>query len=223
MTEPFRVETIHLDLPALAGAFSRRLREAGLPVTAERAARFAHALDLVRPVSRRRLYWTARAALVSDPAQVKAFDRVFFEVFGLANRRPSRTPDHVEPARERSYEGPDTEQPGSPGPRASTRATRAPGSSDETYDEVPVPTAASDEEVLREKRFDALDPAELARLYRLMSRLEIATPRRRTRRAKRQRRGEHIDMRRTLRGSLRTAATRSGSPGGGGRSSAAGW
>ena len=51
-----KVETIHLDLPALAGAFSRRLRDAGLPVTAERAAAFAHALALTGPVSRRRLY-----------------------------------------------------------------------------------------------------------------------------------------------------------------------
>ena len=57
MTEPpFRVRTAHLDLPALAGAFSRRLRDAGVPITAERAARFAQALSLVEPVSRRRLY-----------------------------------------------------------------------------------------------------------------------------------------------------------------------
>ena len=37
-----------------------------------------------------------------------------------------------------------------------------------------------------------------------MTRLRIATPTRRTRRAERDRRGEHIDLRRTLRGSLRT-------------------
>ena len=37
-----------------------------------------------------------------------------------------------------------------------------------------------------------------------MTRLELATPPRRTRRAERGRRGEHIDLRRTLRGSLRT-------------------
>jgi uncharacterized protein with von Willebrand factor type A (vWA) domain len=68
-----------------------------------------------------------------------------------------------------------------------------------------VPVAASDEERLRSKRFDAVEPDELARLYRLMTRLRIATPARRTRRAERDRRGERIDMRRTLRGSLRTA------------------
>ena len=67
MTDPaFTVRTIHLDLPALAGAFSRRLREAGVPITAERGANFAHALALVKPITRRRLYWAARAVLVSD-------------------------------------------------------------------------------------------------------------------------------------------------------------
>jgi uncharacterized protein with von Willebrand factor type A (vWA) domain len=68
-----------------------------------------------------------------------------------------------------------------------------------------VPVAASDEERLRGKRFDALEADELARVYRLMARLQVATPTRRTRRAERDRRGEHMDMRRTLRGSLRTA------------------
>ena len=72
----FGVETIHLDLPALAGAFGRRLHDAGVPTTPTRAADLARALVLVRPVSRRRLYWTARAVLVSDQAQVRAFDRV---------------------------------------------------------------------------------------------------------------------------------------------------
>ena len=68
-----------------AGA-RRRLRPAAArgrrAGDAERSARFAQALALVRPISRRRLYWTARAALVSDPAQVTAFDAVFAAVFG---------------------------------------------------------------------------------------------------------------------------------------------
>src|SRR6185369_12335252 len=78
----FGVETIQLDLPPLAGALSVRLHEAGVPVTAARSADLARALALVRPVSRRRLYWTARAVLVSDPAQVAVFDSVFRSVFG---------------------------------------------------------------------------------------------------------------------------------------------
>jgi uncharacterized protein with von Willebrand factor type A (vWA) domain len=67
-----------------------------------------------------------------------------------------------------------------------------------------VPTVASDDEVIRGKRFDALEPEELARLYELMAELDLATPRRRTRRAQAAPHGETIDMRRTLRASLRT-------------------
>ena len=63
---------------------------------------------------------------------------------------------------------------------------------------------ASDEERLAGKSFDALEPHELAQLYRLMSRLRLATPLRRTRRCERGRHGRRIDMRRTLRASLRT-------------------
>ncbi|HET6549905.1 MAG TPA: hypothetical protein VFG79_15690, partial [Solirubrobacter sp.] len=73
---------IELDLPPLVAGFGRRLHEAGVPVTPERAARFAQALGVVNPVARTRLYWTARATLLSDVAQVKAFDAVFADVFG---------------------------------------------------------------------------------------------------------------------------------------------
>ena len=206
-TQPFRVRTLGLDLPAVTGAFSRRLHDAGLPVTAERAAWFAEALAVVEPISRRRLYWTARAAFVSDRMQVPAFDVVFASVFGAApvedpiDPVPALPETEPAPANEqrRSADGADSPPSGATRSDASTR-----GSAEVTHDE-PVPVLASDEEVLRFKRFDALEPGELARLYRLMTRLRVATPARRTRRAERDRRGERIDMRRTLRGSLRTA------------------
>ena len=205
---PFTVRTLHLDLPALAGAFGRRLHDAGVPVTAERAARFANALALVKPESRRRLYWTARAVFVTDASHVKAFNVVFGQVFGATLEDGVRiSPDPIsEPETVRSAESEEpSEGDASEGVAAGgLSVTSASGRGDESHD-VPVPVAASDEEVLREKRFDALAPDELARLYHLMSRLEIATPRRRTRRAQRDRRGERLDMRRTLRGSMRTA------------------
>ena len=78
----FGVETVVLDLPAVTAAFGRRLRDAGVPVTPERPAAFARALDLVHPLTRRRLYWTARGVFVSDQAHVAAFDAVFRAVFG---------------------------------------------------------------------------------------------------------------------------------------------
>ena len=63
---------------------------------------------------------------------------------------------------------------------------------------------ASDDERLMTKRFDALEPGELAQLYRLMAQLELATPLRRTRRHERGRHGRDVDLRRSLRASLRT-------------------
>jgi uncharacterized protein with von Willebrand factor type A (vWA) domain len=206
MTGPaFSVRTIHLDLPALAGSFSRRLRDAGVPITAERAARFAQALALVNPISRRRLYWTARAVLVSDSAQVPAFDAVFASVFGTREPAPELEADDMDtaPATEPSAA---SQSRGEADVAGGALSAGPPGSGeDQELRDAAVPMAASDEELLRSKRFDALAPGELAQLYELMARLEVATPRRRTRRSKRDRRGERMDMRRTLRGSMRTA------------------
>jgi uncharacterized protein with von Willebrand factor type A (vWA) domain len=201
----FGVETIELDLPSLAGAVSRRLHERGLPVTPARSADFARALTLVRPVSRRRLYWTARAVFVSDPAQGAAFDAVFFSVFGsrtvlereeLEERRTAAS----QPEERRTADA-NARQAESRRLRASSRS----GEEGEDAADVEVPVAlASDEERLRERSFDTLEPQELAQLYRLMSRLKLAAPPRRRRRYEKGRRGEHVDLRRTLRASLRT-------------------
>ena len=208
-TRAFGVETIELDLPPLVGAFGRRLHESGVAVTPARSADFARALTLVRPASRRRLYWTARAVFVSDPSQAKAFDAVFFAVFGNQADDESFDPDTAQTAatppdeRPRSQHATSSRSEKDPQGLAST----APSDGDEDRDaaEVQVPLAmASDEEVLRSKSFDALEPFELAELYRLMSRLKLATPLRLTRRHERGSRGERVDLRRTLRRSLRT-------------------
>ena len=189
MTESFGVETIQLDLPALVGALSRRLHDAGLPVPPARAADVARALTLVRPVSRGTLYWTIRSVVVTEDTQVKVFDAVFAEVFGGASD------DEPEVELEDVTTVPDWQNDEAPGSTS--------GDDDESEQEIPL-TIASADEVLRTKRFDALAPDELAELYRLMTALELATPLRRTRRYEKRRRGERIDLRRTLRGSLRT-------------------
>jgi hypothetical protein len=162
---------------------------------------------VVEPVARRRLYWTARGVFVTGHDQVRAFDAVFREVFDSV-RAPEGAPE--------ASTDPDApaELPPSGEPRRSSEgagvapapgAAPSPRSGDEAAHDTPVPVLASADEILRAKRFDALEPGELASLYRLMTRIRVATPERRTRRAERHRRGERIDLRRTLRGSLRTA------------------
>jgi uncharacterized protein len=203
MAEAFGVETIELDLPPLVGALSRRLHDVGVPMTPARSAELARALTLVRPVARRRLYWTARAVLVTDPAQVPAFDAVFFAVFGGTLRETFEPPEEMRSAATPPDGRPASSRTASLGDSASV-ASSSPGA-DEGDAEVEAPLAtASDEEVLRGKSFDALEPHELVELYRLMSRLDLATPLRQTRRYERGRHGARVDLRRTLRASLRT-------------------
>jgi len=208
-----RLETIELDLAALSGAFSARLHEAGVPASAESAARFARALDLVRPISRRRLYWTARAVFVAEPAHARAFDRVFAAVFGSgaeADDRHSLTESESasslpEPDRRQRSERDGSVQ--SSRQSAALSVAAAPQSAErerEPGEDVEVPMLASDEELLREKRFDALEPAELIELYKLMAKLRVATPVKRSRRVRSDRHGERVDVRRTLRRSMRT-------------------
>ena len=209
-----RVQTVELDLPALSAAFAARLREAGLPVGPDRAARFADAVAIARPIARTRLYWVARAVLVSDRTQVAAFDRVFFAVFGS---RVGETDPKGEGGTETAPGEPallDTrvvphpeDQPPSPQPSDPMSTIDHPlrdRDAEPPEQDLPLGMLASDEEVTREKRFDALSAEELVALRGLMEQLSLATPRRLSRRVERRRRGNRVDLRRTLRASMRT-------------------
>jgi uncharacterized protein with von Willebrand factor type A (vWA) domain len=210
----FRIEDLHLDLPAVVGAFSQRLHDAGMPVTPSQTQQYANSLVLTKPVSRRRLYWTTRAVFVTGFIQLPTFDRVFREVFGTSAKEDGADDPEVElepaPPKDES-EDPDSAQedeedlPDSGQSGSDMQNTSGEGDDEEDSEEQEIPIlSASEEEELSEKHFSALSPRELAALYRLMVRLDLATPLRRTRRRKRGRHGEHMDMRRTLRNSLRT-------------------
>lgn len=203
-------------MPALATALGQRLRAAGLPVTPDRSAGFAKAIVLVAPRTRNELYWTARATFISSEAQIQVFNRVFAAVFDSAleqdehrgdpNLPPqgSSQPSERAPSpRAREVEGEHGADPAG----AMSASSSAPGDDqdDEDAREVEVPLAmASEEERLRERSFAVLSPEELLQLRLLMERLQLSTPRRRSRRARRSRHGERLDLRRTLRTSLRT-------------------
>ena len=201
----FGVETIELDLPPLAGALSRRLHDAGVPVTPARAADFARALALVRPISRRRLYWTARAVLVSDPARCRRSTRCSSRSSAIATRDEPSTPTTRAPPPRRRTTAPAAEHETAVGDGAARIVAARRATATRT---APRSRCRWRWRATRSgspaKSFDALEPHELAQLYQLMSRLQLATPLRRTRRYEKGRHGQHIDMRRTLRASLRT-------------------
>jgi uncharacterized protein with von Willebrand factor type A (vWA) domain len=192
----------------LAAPFGRRLRAAGLPVTPERSARFARALLVVPPATRDALYWTARAVFVSGRDQAEPFDRVFAAVFdGRADPADSRGDPGAPPPADARYDG--APAPGAPSagerPGAGGRPVPTAGASDADgpLREAPVAFASADER-LADKPFAALEPQELAAIRRLMERLAFAPPTRISRRARRDRHGERIDVRRTLRAGRRT-------------------
>jgi len=217
----FKVVDFEVELPVLAAAFSQRLHAAGVPVTPGMSEQFARALRLTKPVSRRRLYCVARAVFVTGFQQVATFNRVFAEVFGKGAKRnpdleveleeaPPKDSLDSEPPEENEDNEDEKEPQEQEGGQDAAQMNAGEGDDEEEEEdedarEVLVPIQeASDDEVLKEKNFSALDAAELAALYKLMVRLQLATPIRRTRRKKRGRRGEHLDMRRTLRKSLHT-------------------
>jgi uncharacterized protein with von Willebrand factor type A (vWA) domain len=209
----FGIEDLTLDLPAVVGAFSQRLHDAGMPVTPSQTQQYARSLVLTKPVSRRRLYWTTRAVFVTGFIQLPTFDRVFREVFGSsAKSEIDEDPEvELEPAPPKDDneteedELDDEDLPDSGQGGTDMTPGEGDGDDDEESDEVEIPIlSASEEEELSEKHFSALASHELAALYRLMVRLDLATPVRKTRRRQRGRHGEHMDMRRTLRNSLKT-------------------
>jgi uncharacterized protein with von Willebrand factor type A (vWA) domain len=195
--------------PALAAvALGRSLRAAGLPVTPERSATFAAAASLLDARDRDSLYWAARLGFVTAREQVAAFDAVFAAVIdGVADPAGASRGDPLAPAPVAARSAP-PESPGRDSPRpshGSSRPDASPADAAATDRPLLAGARASDLERLAEVRLDELDEDELALLAGLLGRLVVATPPRRARRTRTSRRGDHLDVRATLRRSRRTA------------------
>src|SRR5215212_11449372 len=150
----------------------------------ERSARFARAIQLGADP-----YWTARVVFCSSREEIAALERAAAADPASASRGPSASAsarDEGSGAASESLLA------------AAAERARSHGSGEGLV------AAASSAERLAEKRFEALTPDELAALRALTRRLSLAPPERRTRRARRGRRGERLDVRATLRRSLRT-------------------
>ena len=171
-------------LPALAG-FGRELRAAGLPVGTGQVLSFCQGLAHLDPTDLRDIYWSGRACLVSRHDDLAAYDDAFAHYF-LADAGPRPVvPTDVSQAADPNRVRPDALAP-------ATGNVRKP-------DAESVGQAASEVELLRRKDFADCDSDELAAIGRLMAGLVIATPKRKTRRTERARKGVRPDLRRALR------------------------
>jgi uncharacterized protein len=197
------------DLAEMAAQFGAALRHAGLPVGPGRSQRFAAAVALVRPGTRRELFDCALATLVSSKEQADTLLAVFTEVFGRPDSSGSAPGLPVAPPG----------APGQPPPaqiadaataarvHAETIASMQDSPEQEQTEsdrEIEQPYLGSSVERLAGADFAELSPAELAELTAAMRQITLAVPNRRSRRRKRRPGGRRTDMRSTLRQARRT-------------------
>ncbi len=177
-------------LPALVG-FGHALRREGLAVGTGQLVAYCRAVAALDPANAEDVYWAGRTCLVSRHDDQVAYDRAFRRYFQSGGRgiEMKATGD----LRRFSVTLPaDEHRPTLPGPPPK------PGTS-------PRGSLASSAESLRTKRFADCTPEELAELQRLLDRLRLVTPRRRSRRTAPAIRGDAADLRRSIRRSLRSS------------------
>ena len=170
--------------------FARELRAAGLTVGSGDVLSYFAAMTPLDPTDLVDLYWAGRATLVSrhedDPVYDQVFRKYFLDEDGPGRGELMLAPESVAEA-EAALVMPGTE----PGP-------------EEEQERPVLGWMASDVYALKHRSFTACTPDELAALRRIMTRMRLTPPRRRTRRTRPAvGRGTEPDLRATIRESMR--------------------
>ncbi|MGA0237663.1 MAG: vWA domain-containing protein [Acidimicrobiales bacterium] len=170
--------------------FGHALRDHGLPVGSDDVLTFCAAVAELSPGDPNDVYWSGRTTLVHRRDHLPVYDEVFRTYFL-----------HVPPPNA------DSPQEERPVPQGSTGTLDVPDSEpgDEPGDEQPLILGlqASSVDIQREKRFATCSPEELAHLRRIMARIRLEPPTRRTRRRTPDPGGPVIDIRRMARDAMR--------------------
>ena len=185
-------------------SFGRQLRDRGLPVGTGRILTFCRTAAALGVSGRQDLYWAGRASLIASRDHIDAFDAAFDDWYRSISADPQ---DPVIEAieldlpslgdlEELSIEA----ESGAPSGLDAIGEGEDPGAAGETTLRV----VASASETLRSKPFANLTDEERARVSKVISHLTFAVPTHRTRRTRPSAKGAFFDLRRTLRGSLRT-------------------
>ncbi|HXB47082.1 MAG TPA: VWA domain-containing protein [Streptosporangiaceae bacterium] len=175
-------------VPVLVG-FARALRMAGITVGTGDMLTYFSAMSPLDPSDLVDLYWAGRTTLVSRRDDIGVYDEVFRRYF-LGQGVPPATLPALRASSAAEVDAamvmPGTE----PGP--------------EKDEEQPVlGWMASDVDALKHRSFARCTPAEIAALRRIMARIRLTPPRRRTRRARAALQGRAPDLRKTIRTAMR--------------------
>ncbi len=210
MPEAAGLAPAQADLAALVAAFGERLRDAGVPVTPERMARFAEAVLIASPRTTPEAYWLGRVTLLTGHFQIPVYDRVFDEYFrgyvDLVEDTRTSAPSPASPldAGERAPRDTGTQQSGGSHSPITSATPGLDARGESAAEEMSMLAATSMSERLAERDFSECSVEELALLRRLVEELPLVPPQRRGRRLRRHARGTRLDVRSTLRKAYRT-------------------
>lgn len=183
--------------------FARLLRAAGLRIGPDRVLDSVRALEIAGaeqfPLRREDWYWTMSAVLLSRQEQRPIFDQAF-NIFWRDPKLAERMMQLLLPQAQGRAPKPEAQQ--------SQRLTDAlfdqkRNEGREERIELEARLTFSSREVLQRMDFDSMSAAELAQAKQMISRLRLPLPLVRTRRKRISANGKSIDLRATLRESLR--------------------
>lgn len=169
--------------------FTAELRRAGLTIGSGDVLTYCAAAAAVDPTDLVDLYWAGRCSLVTRREQVPAYHRTFCSYFlGEPDASPGAAAFSARVRAEAvgTLQVPETE----------------PGEEREQQ-EAELGYAAARASTVKAKSFAACTPEELAALRRILQTMQLAPPRRRTRRTVASHNGRTPDLRRTVRESMR--------------------
>jgi hypothetical protein len=190
-------------LPENVMHFARLLRAAGMRIGPDRVIDCVRALELAGanefPLRRDDWYWTMSAALISRQEQRPVFDQAF-RIFWRDPKLAERMMQLMLPQAHGRTPKPEQQQ--------SQRLSDALFSQQQEQQEsekleLEARLTFSSREILSRMDFDTMSAAELVEAKRMLSQLRLPLPLIRTRRFKQSSSGKKIDLRKTLRESLR--------------------
>jgi uncharacterized protein len=178
--------------------FARALRKAGLPVGPGAAIDALAALQLIEIGKRADVFTTLEAIFVKRHDHALIF-RQAFDLFFRAEEDWKQMLDSVPLPDDAKRKPP-------PASRRVQEAMAQPsrGEEREAPQEHEIKLSVSDREILQKKDFAQMSAAEIAEVTRAIAAMRLPQAELRTRRTRPDRQGSRLDLRRTLRASLRT-------------------
>src|SRR5258706_1554054 len=182
--------------------FARALRKAGVPVGPDRVMDGLRALELAGIETREDFYWALASVFLSRREQFELFDQAF-RLFWRERHLLDRTLQGLPVA---SPSNPSASQTSNRIAEALGLTKKAPMRLDAEEEEPDVLLSASDLERLQRRDFETMTSEELEQAKRLIAGLRLPIPQIRTRRLHPDAHGQRVDLRATLRASLRGSA-----------------